>query len=298
MQPMMKILLILLLGLASARATSSTTTTTTTSTTTTTTATTTTVTTTTTTGTTTTTTATTTTGTTTTTQAKLPPSPFGCAYANNTLGDCGCNGEIFIAHQCHSGFICLGGGDDPFINTATGVWQGCQIECAEDEVLRADPNNGGQWDCFRTSEGSRPLTCAGKFKTECGCLPEIPEDPADEPTECKIGDCECDNQIWVAHHCHEAKVCNAGGFSMVDCKGTTMTLPNGTEVATDYVNVNLLTHTWSCVQTDELCLGSFHVGCQADEPAEPDSGSPCLPSSLLLLAILPLTSLTYSLLSI
>ena len=34
------------------------------------------------------------------------------------------------------GFICLGGGDDPFITTATGVWQGCEIECAEDEVSR------------------------------------------------------------------------------------------------------------------------------------------------------------------
>merc|ERR1719210_1227987 len=68
-----------------------------------------------------------------------PPSPISCSYANNTLGKCGCNGQLWIAHQCHSGFFCLVEDGDVVPNTQ---YQGCEIECPADEVLVVDPHNG------------------------------------------------------------------------------------------------------------------------------------------------------------
>merc|ERR1719225_890353 len=55
-------------------------------------------------------------GPTTTTTGGNMISPIFCSYANNTLGDCECNRQLWIAHECHSGFVCLG----EFV-TANGV---------------------------------------------------------------------------------------------------------------------------------------------------------------------------------
>jgi len=187
-----------------------------------------------------------------------PPSPIACSYANNSLGQCRCNGQLWIAHQCHSGFFCLGAEDevivdmngDPLPNNA----RGCEIECADDEILVVDPHNGGGWECHKTNENTRPLICPGKFMTECACTPE--ESP-DEPEECQIGECGCDNQVWVAHDCHEAKICYPDRDpELVNCLRDSPDTP--------FVNVNLITHEWFCSADGDNCLGSFHVGCRAD----------------------------------
>lgn len=186
------------------------------------------------------------------------PSPFDCNYANNSLGSCSCNGQLFIQHQCHSGFFCLAGGDDPLIDTDAGMFEGCEIECGDGETLVVSPINGGSWDCVRTNDASAGLMCPGQFNTECGCLPEEPEHPEDEPEMCQFHECECPTQVWVAHDCHEARLC--GGtlenmtFEDVICKDN---------VTHPFVNVNLLSHDWFC-GADSNCLGSFHVGCQED----------------------------------
>merc|ERR1712228_605271 len=93
-----------------------------------------------------------------------PPSPIACTYANNTLGSCGCNGQLWIAHQCHSGFFCLV--EEGQVVPGTNA-QGCEIECAADEILVVDPHNGGSWECHKTNENTRPLICPGRFNTEC-----------------------------------------------------------------------------------------------------------------------------------
>jgi len=140
--------------------------------------------------------------------------------------------------------------------------RGCEIECAEDEILVVDPHNGGSWECHKTNENTRPLICPGRFMTECACTPEA---TPDEPVECQIGECGCDNQVWVAHDCHEAKICYPDKApEIVNC------LEDSPE--TPFVNVNLITHEWFCSADGANCLGSFHVGCRAD--IMPSTSSP------------------------
>merc|ERR1712126_161654 len=79
-----------------------------------------------------------------------------------------------------------------------------------------------------------------------------------EPEICKMGECACNTQVWVAHDCTEAKI----------CPDTTVTC-NETH---PYINVNLITHDWFCSTDDDNCLGSFHVGCQEDS-YNPDNGA-------------------------
>merc|ERR1719178_659692 len=220
------------------------------------------------------------------------PSPIQCSYANNTLGKCGCNGQLWIAHQCHSGFFCLV--EDGEVVQGT-QFQGCEIECAPDEILVVDPHNGGSWECHKTNENTRPLICPGRFNTECACTDEpTPE----EPDVCQMGQCACDTQVWVAHDCTEAKICGPDEH-VVSCNATH-----------PYINVNLITHDWFCATDGDNCLGSFHVGCRMDlgptqDPTaptdatdattdattdaattDPDSGAANLFSSTLLLALL------------
>ena len=88
--------------------------------------------------------------------------------------------KVTISTKHFQGFFCLSGGDDPLVDTDTGMWQGCEIECEDDEVRRkaknyfatnllkilvVDPHNGGQWECHKTNEDTRPLLCPGKFNT-------------------------------------------------------------------------------------------------------------------------------------
>merc|ERR1719189_3283334 len=193
-----------------------------------------------------------------------PPSPIQCSYANNTLGNCGCNGQLWIAHQCHSGFFCLVEDGQVVPDTE---YQGCEIECADDEILVVDPHNGGSWECHKTNENTRPLICPGRFNTECACTDEP---TAEEPEICKMGECACDTQVWVAHDCTEAKICGANE-EVVRCE----------DPETPFISVNLITHDWFCSNDGDNCLGSFHVGCRMD----PDSGSPNLLSSALVLTL-------------
>ena len=47
------------------------------------------------------------------------------------------------------------------------MFDGCEIKCADDEILLADPRNGGSWNCAPTSvqTNSKIVLCPGKFNT-------------------------------------------------------------------------------------------------------------------------------------
>ena len=47
------------------------------------------------------------------------------------------------------------------------MYDGCEIKCADDEILLADPRNGGSWNCAPTSvqTNSKIVLCPGKFNT-------------------------------------------------------------------------------------------------------------------------------------
>merc|ERR1712059_58937 len=175
----------------------------------------------------------------------------------------------------------MGGGEGEGIQTATGVRQGCDIECDEDEILVVDPHNGGSWGCHATNPNSRPLLCPGKFNTECGCKPT---DTADE-ARCAIGDCDCDHQLWVNHNCTMSRMCSGTG------PGEYVDYSCADNATHQYVHINLVTHNWFC-GTDPACPGSFHVGCDDDPTPDPSSanGLAMAIMALLIPAILTIVS--------
>jgi len=171
--------------------------------------------------------------------------PVPCTLMNNTLGSCECPGQLFVAEECHKGFYCLSEEQFP-------GYDGCEIMCAEDQVLIVDPRNGGGWSCQDISENQAVLggICPGKFNTECGCDPTAPSSPS-----CEIGECECEGQLWVSQDCKKARYCDSnaeGGFMEQECQGNQI------------VYVNMADLTWSCDVDDGRCPGSFHVGCEQD----------------------------------
>ena len=55
--------------------------------------------------------------------------------------------------------------DEDFENAGDAeIYDGCEIECASNEILLVDPRNGGRWDCI-PKLGPMPLICPGGFNT-------------------------------------------------------------------------------------------------------------------------------------
>merc|ERR1719309_381698 len=170
---------------------------------------------------------------------------FMCDKANNTLGTCECDMQLFIAENCTKGFFCYDGPADPEV----GPYEGCEITCTDGYQLLVDPRNGGGWKCIDASE---TVICPGKFNTECECKGDA--------EACPIGECDCDGQLRVSHDCKTAKFCETVDSPQeISCNKTN-----------EIVYVNLHDHSWSCGENDNRCPGAFHVGCQPD-PTSPST---------------------------
>ena len=93
-------------------------------------------------------------------------------------------------------------------------FEGCELECGDDEILIADTRYGGHWYCLKKI-GPMPMLCPGGFNTgnfidceegsvtfptllECGC--------SGTDAECPIGDCECEGQVRINNDCTYAKL--------------------------------------------------------------------------------------------
>jgi len=161
----------------------------------------------------------------------------GSIAANNTLGSCECDGQLWINDDCTKGYYCdsaAGGNDFP----------GCAIECETDEILIVDPRNGGSWECKNKADmNGLGAICPGKFHTECPCT------GANCPS---VDDCECEGQLRINQDCTEAVYCNGRGEV-----NETKTCPAG-----EIVMINVATQSWSCGADDQRCPGAFSVGCE------------------------------------
>merc|ERR1712002_737906 len=73
---------------------------------------------------------------------------FTCDKANNSLGTCECDTQLFIAENCTKGFFCYEGSAD----VPDGPYDGCEIVCADGYQLLVDPRNMGSWKCVEASE--------------------------------------------------------------------------------------------------------------------------------------------------
>ena len=68
---------------------------------------------------------------------------------------------MFVDEDCQKAFYCMDPEDIP--DGETG--EGCELQCAEDEILIADPRYGdGYWYCLKNT-GVRPIKCPGEFRT-------------------------------------------------------------------------------------------------------------------------------------
>merc|ERR1719232_265278 len=182
-----------------------------------------------------------------------------CVQAKNPLGECCGDKQLWINEDCTQGFYC-------YENLDQGDVDGCLLECAEDEILLADPRNGGSWQCIKQNPGVGTF-CPGAFNTECACTG--PEE------DCPIGECECEGQLRVKQDCTEARFCMENG------KYETKTCEEGRIVYVNHAS-NDDTWLWMCGPDDGRCPGAFHVGCDADSgytttttttTTEPDAGN-------------------------
>merc|ERR1711935_1078349 len=165
--------------------------------------------------------------------------PVPCTFANNTIGECECPGQLFVHEECHHGFYCLN-------QTQFPGYEGCDIRCQDWQVLVVDPRNAGSWKC---QNALLINVCPGAFNTECGC------NDGSNP-DCEIGPCACAGQLWVDYECKTARYCKTGAADDYEEE----TCGEG-----QIVYVDLTDNSWACGDDDGRCPGAFHVGCQDDD---------------------------------
>ena len=113
---------------------------------------------------------------------------FGYGFANNTLGTCECNRQLFIADACHKvkpPAPILKSPGVPVLRPSRPSGPGHTLRRLRDRLcgrrgaiwltkpailhqfLVVDPHNGGSWRCEANlvNEESRPIMCPGKFNT-------------------------------------------------------------------------------------------------------------------------------------
>merc|ERR1712154_358474 len=105
----------------------------------------------------------TTTTTTTESVTTSPVVPENCTWSKNTLGTCGCSPQLFVDNTCMKAFYCT---EVPPDVTDGGEYEGCAVECQENEILIADPIDGGSFKGL-TKLGPMPMLCPGAFNTDC-----------------------------------------------------------------------------------------------------------------------------------
>ena len=164
-----------------------------------------------------------------------------CLYDDNPLGECECDGQLHINHDCTQGFYC-----DSQLNTDK---EGCIRTCREDQILVPDFESGS-WSCVYDPNDN--ILCPGSFKQSC---PENPVEPGLDRS-----DCECDGELLVTGDCKEAFYCIErdadNGGRHISCGDT------------EILKVNLTTFEWGCFPDDGGCpgLGGFKLGCGQDAP--------------------------------
>ena len=172
-----------------------------------------------------------------------------------TFGKCECPGQITVSNDCSSAFYC----SDP---EAENAQNGAAISCGKDAIANLDTASN-QLTCLPRPDS---YICFGQLITDCPAQVEEEED---------VGwniDCACENQIWVSPDCKNTFRCNAPGS---DLAGVYAKCPTGSIFLS-----NMLGYKLECSSPDseEVCNGGFHYGCQGVEtPIIPDDNVPTTP---------------------
>ena len=196
--------------------------------------------------------------------------PLECDFTENTLGECGCDGQIFVDETCTKSHLCTSNIPE---GSSANV-DGCHLDCPEGERVIFD-FAGKQWGC---EAPEADYVCTGKFQTDC----HVHGDGFDIM-------CNCGNEIWVNNNCEHAFVCTApnnGGTN----DGYYLTCPDG-----EVINIDLSSpQGYTCTQGSESCPGSYHFGCEGGDigqfftpPPGTGNASAMTPANAFWLAFIP-----------
>ena len=67
-------------------------------------------------------------------------------------------------NTCKKAFFCMTPDMFPEDVTNPELFEGCELECEDDEILIADTRYGGHWYCLKKI-GPMPMLCPGGFNT-------------------------------------------------------------------------------------------------------------------------------------
>ena len=159
---------------------------------------------------------------------------------------CECNGQMWVDHDCRTGFYC-------WDRLANG---GSNIQCSEGQVIQSDFESFQ----FRCVEDVGQCPGLGGFKYGCSA------GAIDPPQiECEYGPnpfvavgCECEGQIFIGNQCTEAFYCSQYVEPGPNNEGCHLECPTGERVHLDLVNME-----WSCINktTGYICPGDLSVDC-------------------------------------
>ena len=71
---------------------------------------------------------------------------------------------MFVDNTCKKAFFCMTPDMFPEDVTNPEQYDGCELECGDDEILIADTRYGGSWYCLKRI-GPMPMICPGGFNT-------------------------------------------------------------------------------------------------------------------------------------
>merc|ERR1719192_3298764 len=81
----------------------------------------------------------------TTTLTSTTAIPPNCTWGKNPLGTCGCKPQLFVENTCRRAFYCT---EVPDSVENGADYDGCGVECQDNEILIADPRDGGSFYCL------------------------------------------------------------------------------------------------------------------------------------------------------
>ncbi|TRY75788.1 hypothetical protein TCAL_01295 [Tigriopus californicus] len=169
-----------------------------------------------------------------------------CLYGQNSLGQCECDGQLYIDEDCNEGFLCSTNIPDPYL------FQGCKKTCLNGQILVPDiPNK--DWKC--EDKSTTQYRCPGAFHFECHANVLGSNFTSDM--------CGCDGELLVNHDCSEAFYC----FGRMANGGRSIKCPEGQIVEVDTDNFDAV-----CTTNVDKCpgLGGFRVGCDGSDIAVPE----------------------------
>merc|ERR1712241_1112340 len=169
---------------------------------------------------------------------------------NCPIGDCECDGQVRINHDCTLAKMCFANG--------THV----QKRCGEGEIVYINTVTH-DWMC-----GIDDGRCPGAFQVGCDPDPDYSTVPPPPPvnfcnkTKNPLGECCGNRQLWINDGCTTGFLCDDSYGDDVD--GCLIECAEGYFLLADPRNGG----SWQCIKdtVQPICPGKFNTECACDDP--------------------------------